>query len=140
MGMKKISGEDEKEIARILQRWPRDRRLTWESLREVIALSKNLELSTVWSRQSLSASETIYAAYATARQARSKGEAAPSKTASENELIEKVAKLEWDLNELQKKYDQLLLRHLQVCNNASLLDGGIHLLDIPLPDNTKSQG
>jgi hypothetical protein len=88
----------------------------------------------------LSASETIYAAYATARRARSKGEAAPSRTASENELIEKVAKLEWDLNELQKKYDRLLLRHLQVCNNASLLDGGIHLLDTPLPDNTKSQG
>lgn len=138
MGTRKISTEDEEAIGRVLVRWPFGKRLTWESLREALA-ADSAAPSTVWSRQSLSASESVYKAYRTAKRRLADGKPVAAKSVSESELFDKVAQLESDLSELQKKYDLLLLRHNKLSYNASLLEGGIRLLDEPLPDNTKSQ-
>lgn len=135
MGTKKISADSEKSIIRMLRQWPRQKRLTWERLRS--ALAEEAPLDDVWSRQALSGNENIYAAYLVAKQLPA-SKLEMSVATDDTEASRKVIELEAALQELQLKYDRLVARHLALAYNASLLEGGSHLLD-PLPDNTKSQ-
>lgn len=137
MGMKKISEEDKNDIVAVLRRWPKHDRLTWESLREAIAKPVGASLDEVWSRQSLSDNKDIYDAYLVAKRRLKEEPAAPA-VMNEADAAQEISYLKSTLSELQLKYDRLLLRHTQLVYNASLLEGGSHLLD-PLPDNTKSQ-
>lgn len=134
--MKKISTEDEKAIVLLLRKWPVRERLTWDALREAIATTSTSR-EKAWSRQSLSANDDIRTAFLVAKRRLAE---VPSASAggSESELSQKIIGLESELGELKLKYDRLLVRHSQLVYNASLLDGGSHLLD-PLPDNTNSQ-
>jgi len=136
MGMKKISAASEKSIIRILRQWPRQKSLTWESLRNALA-AEGIPLEDVWSRQALSCNESIYVAYLIAKRLPASKPGVPVAT-DDTEATRKVIELEAELQELQLKYDRLLARQTELIYNASLLEGGSHLLD-PLPDNTKSQ-
>jgi len=136
MGAKKISAESEKSIVRILRQWPRQTRLTWESLRNVVA-KEGESLENVWSRQALSGNENIYAAYLVAKQPSTSKAEVPVATC-DSETGRKIIELEAALQELELKYNRLVARHVALTYNVSLLEGGSHLLD-PLPDNTKSQ-
>lgn len=132
MGTKKISGDSEKSIVRMLRQWPRQTRLTWESLRSAVAK----EEADVWSRQALSGNENIYAAYLVAKKRSASKTEVP--IATDTEATRKIIELEAALQELELKYNHLAARHAALSFNVSLLEGGSHLLD-PLPDNTKSQ-
>lgn len=136
MGTKKISADSEKSIVRVLRQWPKQTRLTWESLRNAVA-KEGKPSEDVWSRQALSGNENIYAAYLVAKQL-SISKAEVRVTAGDTEAAIKIIELEAELKELELKYNRLAARHAALTYNVSLLEGGSHLLD-PLPDNTKSQ-
>jgi hypothetical protein len=136
MGMKKISAESEKSIVRVLRQWPKEKRPTWEGLRDAL-VAEGMPRQDVWSRQALSENEAIYAAYLIAK--RGPDSAAPLSAATGDiEASAKIAELEAALREADLKYNRLLVRHTELVYNASLLPGGSQLFD-PLPDNTKSQ-
>jgi hypothetical protein len=138
MGMKKISKTDQDNLVRSLRTWDRRTPLNWEALRNQFAISYCVELNQVWSRQSLSANPEIYDAFTIAK--RRFLEYPITDAFKENGAQQqRVSELESELAELQVRYDRLLVRHAQLSYNASLLEGGSHLLDDPLPDNTKSQ-
>ncbi len=137
MGIKKISDASKLEVVGALRKWPSAQRLTWEKLREFLADSRQDIVSAIWSRQSLSANESIKDAFAEVK-ARQKQLGTQSGPRSEDEKATRISELEAELHELRAKHDRLLLRHVQLTYNASLLEGGTQLLD-PLPDNTRSQ-
>lgn len=138
MGMKKIAKADQDKIILVLQKWPNNLKLTWEGIRGKLATTANVGPEEVWSRQSLSGNYEIHAAFTSAKRRTSEG--AVDRNLSEVFCEQdRILKLESALNELQARYDVLLLRHAQLAYNASLLEGGSHLLDDPLPDNTRSQ-
>lgn len=140
MGMPKISTADEIDIIKCLRRWPSNRKLTWEFLRSALAEERNISASKIWSRQSLSSSESIHIAFSTAKKRiciETKSSGGRNKSQAEYEA--KISQLGSEIAELQEKYDALVLRHSRLIYNASLLEGGSRLLDDPLPDNTRSQ-
>jgi hypothetical protein len=141
MGMRKISEDDEKSIVRSLRRWPVGRRLSWDILRDSLADDNGCGLDQIWSRQSLSASESIYFAFSEAKKRVTSARRVHLVKAQSSEQYEQtISDLKAELLELQSKYDRLLVRHTQLCYNASLLEGGGNLLSGSLPDNTRSQG
>jgi hypothetical protein len=133
--LRKISQDDAKSIVKILRSW-RSSRLTWDALRTEIS-STLLEGAVAWSRQSLQANEDVNAAWLACKD-RLSARSGSRPAASEDPDTE-VTRLQMELAELQTKYDNLLLRHRVVINNASLLPGGTQLLTASLPDNTRSQ-
>lgn len=135
--MKKISASDEQEILRAIRTWPLAKRLTWEALRILLAESQQARSQAVWSRQSLSANEKVQDAFSAFKARQTQSRILPGQQ-SEDAKDCRINALEAELNELQIRFDRLLLRHTQLAYNASLLDGGTQLLD-PLPDNTRSQ-
>lgn len=137
MGIKKISALNEMDIVTAMRKWPLTNRVTWELLRKFLVESQPRGSSPIWSRQSLSANETIKVAFSAlkARQIQMRTQSGPM---SRDLKPTRIAELESELSELRTKYDRLLLRHAQLSYNASLLEGGTQLLD-PLPDNTRSQ-
>jgi hypothetical protein len=137
LGIKKISAASEREIVDAIQKWSSGNRLTWETLRKFLADSQQLTTSAIWSRQSLSANESIKNAFA-AFKVRKNNLGNQARPKSECAKTCRITELEAELHELRARHDRLLLRHAQLAYNASLLDGGTQLLD-PLPDNTRSQ-
>lgn len=138
MGMKKISAKDQKSVVRLLREWAYADKLTWESLRERIASSLCCACEDVWSRQSLSANESIATAFKIAKTKRASNRSVRH-ARDEPGQAATISRLESELAEITLKYEQLLLRHTRLAYNASLLEGGTKLLDDPLPDNTTSQ-
>lgn len=139
MGMKKINTEDELAIVKLLQRWPASKRLSWEVLRTAIIERDGEEVANTWSRQALSANKNVHKAFQAAKRRVATPETMPGKSAS-GPGSEEINAISSELAELQVRYDALLLRHAQLVYNVSLLEGGTHLLDAPMPDNTRSQG
>lgn len=137
MGMKKITAFNEREIVGVIRKWPSANRLTWEMLRKFLADSQQETLSAIWSRQSLSANDSIKDAFSAFKDRQKQVSIQPGPK-SEDAKATRIAELEVELHELRAKHDRLLLRHVQLTYNASLLEGGTQLLD-PLPDNTRSQ-
>lgn len=133
MGTPKISRRAEAAIVAILKEWPAKQRLTWDSLRKQIA--KKLKASQVWSRQSLGANEAIYSAYQAAKKPGSESSSAPQH--SRTWYAKRVIDLELEVADLSAKQAALQLRHMQLVHNVSLLPGGIGLLALPLPSNTR---
>lgn len=133
MGMPKISRRAEAAIVVILKEWPAKQRLTWDSLRRQIA--KKFKASDVWSRQSLSANEAIYNAYEAAKKPGVERSSAPQH--SRSWYVKRVIELELQVADLSAKKTALQLRHMQLIHNVSLLPGGIGLLALPLPSNTR---
>ena len=139
MGAKKISTKDENEILQILRKWSASKLLSWEHLRE--HLGKTLKKGdSTWSRQSLSRNENIHISFNEAKK-RLKDSRNPHKTHPKtiNEYEQNIQGLKSELTELSIKYETLLLRHTQLIYNVSLIEKGNHLLNDPLPDNTKNQ-
>lgn len=139
MGMKKIDPDDELTIVKLLRKWPRSKRLTWNALRSAIIEHNQEDTDATWSRQSLSANESIHTAFRAAKRRAASPEVTLTHSAGNSRLTD-INEVKLELAELQKRYDNLLLRHTQLVHNVSLLEGGTHLLDDPLPDNTRSQG
>ncbi len=137
MGIQKIDAASETAIALLLRSWPSRKKLTWESLRLAIK-AKAIAGEICWSRQSLSANQSVKVAFAVAKKTRSDDTAARKDSASEASPSE-IEKLASELAETKLKYDNLLLRHTRLLYNVSLMEGGSRVLDLPLPDNTKSQ-
>ena len=138
MGMKKISAPDEQKIARMLREWDHEKRLTWEHLRLSIGAQYGKGLDETWSRQALSANEAVSTAFSIAKKCGREPVLPKAVICSENNCSERIASLESEIAELKVRYERLQLRHAQLAYNASLLEGGCHLLN-PLPDNTQSQ-
>jgi hypothetical protein len=135
MGMQKIGNDAEKEIVRMLRKWPKGRRLTWEALRDTIAQLRD-GANLVWTRQALSANENIHSAYKSAKSASTQP---AHQRGDDARQTERIRELESELTDIKRRFDLLKLRHAQLIYNASLLEGGTHLLEDPLPDNTKAQ-
>lgn len=133
MGMPKINRRAETAIVVILKEWPAKQRLTWDSLRKQIA--KKLKTAEVWSRQSLSANEAIYNAYEAAK--KPGAERSSASQHSRSWYVKRVIELELEVADLSAKKTALQLRHTQLIHNVSLLPGGIGLLALPLPSNTR---
>ena len=133
MGMPKISRKAEASIVAILKEWPAKQRLTWDSLRKQIA--RKFKASEVWSRQSLGANEAIYSAYEAAKKPDAERSSAPQH--SRSWYAKRVIELERKVADLSAKQAALQLRHTQLVHNVSLLPGGIGLLALPLPSNTR---
>lgn len=133
--MTRIAKSQEEQILTILRSWSGER-LTWSRLRERIEVAGITENSASWSRQALSAKPRIMAAYALAKE---RGRGRTRKKPPSAKLEATVEELRMKLAELERMYEELLLRHSRLAYNASLLEGGVQLLDMPLPDNTKSQ-
>ncbi|MGJ7566433.1 hypothetical protein ACSFBM_21480 [Variovorax sp. GB1R11] len=133
MGMSKISRKAEGAIVAILKEWPVKQRLTWDSLRKQIA--KKFKSAEVWSRQSLGANEAIYSAYEAAKTPDPERSNAPNR--SRSWYAKRVIELERKVADLTVKQAALQLRHMQLVHNVSLLPGGIGLLALPLPSNTR---
>ena len=138
--MRKMSTEDEKKILSVIRKWP-SHSITWEALRLAAAVNLGIDHCGVWSRQSLYAHETIRCAYKMAKQrALHRGTSASERlVARKVGRVSKQIEARDELAELQMKYDNLLLRHRRLLFNASLLPGGVHLLNDPLPNNTMNQ-
>jgi hypothetical protein len=139
MGMKKIDPNDELTIVKLLRKWPQSKRLTWNALRSAIIEHTQGDTDATWSRQSLSANESIRTAFGVAKGRAASPEVTLTQSNSNSQSTD-INEVKSELAELRKRYDNLLLRHNQLVHNVSLLEGGTHLLDDPLPDNTRSQG
>ena len=139
MGAKKISIKDENEILQILRKRPGSKLLSWEDLRE--HLEKTLKKGdSTWSRQSLSRNNNIHISFNEAkRRQKETRNAHKTNPKSINEYEQNIQGLKSELTELSIKYETLLLRHTQLIYNVSLIEKGNHLLNDPLPDNTKNQ-
>ena len=140
MGIKKISSVDRKIIINVLRHWPITTSLSWEDLRKNLCIYMDLELNHIWSRQSLSSNREIYPAFVSAKkrlELSRKNRIVKNKSTEKYE--EEIERLNIQLFKTNEKYDALLIRHTQLVYNTSLVDNGNHLLDDPLPDNTRAQ-
>lgn len=138
--MRKISGSEEKEIVHALRTWPSAKKLTWESLRISLWQEQKEDTLPIWSRQSLSANDSIRISFSEAKKRVVRGrKTIHIRSEDPTHYEEKITELECALVELNIKYEKLLARHLQLCYAASLIEGGATLLQEPLPDNTRSQ-
>ena len=135
MGMRKISKDDELLIVLLLRGWPKSRRVTWEALRIAIIEKSGGRLDTSWTRQALSSNASIRTAYSEAKQ-RTDLPKSGMQDKNDDPQDDRIRELESNLAALQKQFDALKLRHIQLIYSASLLEGGTQLLDHPLPDNT----
>lgn len=139
MGVKKISYKDENVILQILRKWPATRSLSWEDLRDYLGITLKKGTST-WSRQSLSGNENIHVSFNEAKKRiKDNKNLRKINPKSINEYEQIIQSLKSELNELTTKHETLLLRHTQLIYNVSLIENGNHLLNDPLPDNTRNQ-
>ena len=135
IGMKKMTAAQVKLVVMMLRTWRR-RPITWNLVRERIS-TEIFKGATPWTRQSLQANDRIKKAWDEAK-ARLSAEAAT--TISEGVAgPSQFEELQAELDDLQDRYDALLIRHRQLAYNASFLPGGANLLIDPLPDNTPVQ-
>jgi hypothetical protein len=130
--MRRMTTADVTFVVELLHTW-RHSALTWEGVQSKIS-SDLLEGRPAWSRQSLHANKAIKQAWDAAN-ARLSALSAKSRISCSTDPT-KAEALQSELDELQAKYEALLIRHRQVIYNASFLPGGTSLLFDPLPDNT----
>lgn len=133
--MRKMTRADVSHIVKLIRTW-KGRALTWDAVR--LSIGSSLELGDqVWSRQALQANEDIQLAWLAKKESRKNSPREKLRSDSEiHELLESTLAAH---RELQMKYDNLAYRHRQLLYNASLLQGGAHLLVDPLPNNTADQ-
>lgn len=131
--MRRITVDDEQLIIRTIAECSA-RTCSWENVREQLAKAVG-GIEKVWSRQALKAHPKIYSAYLAKVQSRRGPVAAdppqPGEVPPADNGLETAE--ETELQALQRKYDELALRHRQLAYNASLLPGGLNLLIDPLP-------
>ena len=140
MGMKKLTEANIDDAVRVIENWPINKPFTWEAIRAEIARRHFVALEDIWTRQTLSFHGDISEAYTKTkdrlREAIPLQEPTPATTAK---AIETIASVNKELAELRWVHNNLLLRHNELCYQVSLLPGGLQLLDIPIPNNTKTQ-
>ncbi|MBI3346925.1 MAG: hypothetical protein HY020_06905 [Burkholderiales bacterium] len=133
--MKKMTAAHVKWVVMLLRTW-RHRPLRWNLVQERIA-AEFFEGATPWTRQSLQANERIKKAWDEAKKRLSGASA--SVTSGGDADPSRATELQAELDDLQERYDALIIRHRQLAYNASFLPGGANLLIDPLPDNTPVQ-
>lgn len=134
--MRKMTKTEIDDIVVLIRRWQLAP-LSWKHLRQEVSRVV-LSNQTCWSRQALQANESINSAWLTARK-RIALKGRRREGGGDSGRRETSQELESALEELQRKYDKLALRHRQLIYNASMLPGGTRLLLDPLPDNTTPQ-
>ena len=139
MGVRKITFKDEQDIIKVLHKWPPNKVLSWENVRELLKQNTKDKTAPVWSRQSLSGNLNILIAFKESKKRLRANQTLNNKSLNSEEYQLKIDNLNYQLIELTTKYELLLLRHTQLVYNTSLMEKGNHLLTDPLPNNTRNQ-
>lgn len=134
--MRKMTEGDVKHIVGLLKKWKR-RPLFWSHLQNQISIDLFAGESP-WSRQSLQRNAAVNSAWESA-QIRLGGDGSNEDSEHGNADSAEIKRLQAALDDLKRRYENLLIKHRQLVYNASMLKGGTHLLLDPLPDNTPAQ-
>lgn len=137
--MRHITPRDEIIICKLINEWPVDEDISWESLRNKISTSYQLGILDIWSRQALSNNPKIKRGYDAARR-RIKIKSVNRKI-DENSIEEsiKIMELNYEIDGMKKKYNALLDRHQKLIHNLSINQKLKSHLYRELPDNRVSQ-